>query len=232
MYEKCFEILGVSSHASSDEVKQAYRDLVNVWHPDRFSHNDRLRKKAEEELIKINLAYEEIQQFFSIEREHQRLKAEGEERSKREAETRAKEQAAYRAKAKAEAEARMRQKTKAKSYSGNDWESRTLCGDGSCIGVIDENGQCTECGKTLEEARKEEETRPYLKKEKTKTGFWQKRRSRDRDVTRNYYSPQDNIPGDNDEPIDLENRVLCSDGNYIGIMGPDGRCTECRRRLR
>ena len=76
MYEKCFEILGVSSHASSDEVKQAYRDLVNVWHPDRFSHNDRLRKKAEEELIKINLAYEEIQQFFSIEREHQRLKAE------------------------------------------------------------------------------------------------------------------------------------------------------------
>jgi len=137
MYEKCFEILGVSSHASSDEVKQAYRDLVNVWHPDRFSHNDRLRKKAEEELIKINLAYEEIQQFFSIEREHQRLKAEGEERSKREAETRAKEQAAYRAKAKAEAEARMRQKTKAKSYSGNDWESRTLCGDGSCIGVID-----------------------------------------------------------------------------------------------
>lgn len=230
MDEKCFEILGISSHASSDEVKQAYRDLVNVWHPDRFSHNDRLRKKAEEELKKINLAYEEIRQFFFFERERQRLKAEEEERSKREAESGAREQAVYRARAKAEAEARMRQEPKAKAYSDNDWESRTLCGDGSCIGVIDKNGHCTECGKTLEEARKEEKTRSYLKKEKTKTGFWQKRRSRDRNATRNY-SHQDNIPGDNDDPIDLENRVLCSDQACIGIMGSDGRCTECGRRL-
>jgi hypothetical protein len=24
-----------------------------------------------------------------------------------------------------------------------------------------------------------------------------------------------------------ENRVLCSDGNCIGVIGPDGRCKEC-----
>lgn len=24
-----------------------------------------------------------------------------------------------------------------------------------------------------------------------------------------------------------ENRILCSDGNCIGVIGPDGRCKEC-----
>ena len=27
--------------------------------------------------------------------------------------------------------------------------------------------------------------------------------------------------------IDWENRVLCSDGNCIGVIGTDGRCKEC-----
>ncbi len=29
--------------------------------------------------------------------------------------------------------------------------------------------------------------------------------------------------------IDWENRVLCSDGNCIGVIGPDGCCKECGR---
>ena len=28
-----------------------------------------------------------------------------------------------------------------------DWESRRLCSDGTCIGVINEQGVCEECGK-------------------------------------------------------------------------------------
>jgi curved DNA-binding protein CbpA len=76
--EKYFEILKVSPDSSQSEVTQAHRDLVNVWHPDRFSHNDRLRGKAEEELKKINLAREEILQFLSFEKE--RLKVETEEK--------------------------------------------------------------------------------------------------------------------------------------------------------
>jgi len=27
--------------------------------------------------------------------------------------------------------------------------------------------------------------------------------------------------------IEWKNRVLCSDGNCIGVIGPDGRCKEC-----
>jgi len=32
----------------------------------------------------------------------------------------------------------------------------------------------------------------------------------------------------NDE-LDLENRELCPDGSCIGVIGPDGRCSECGR---
>lgn len=195
--EKYFEILGISSHSSIDEVKQAYRDLVNVWHPDRFNHNERLRKKAEEELKKINLAYSEIHQFFSCERERQRLKAEEEERVKRDA--------VMRAKSKSQAKARMQQETKTEHYSEDDWNSRILCGDGCCIGIIGKDGRCKECGKTLGET------------------------SNDRNATRNDF-PQDNM--DDDKQTDWDNRVLCSDGACIGIMGLDGRCTQCGKRLR
>jgi hypothetical protein len=29
---------------------------------------------------------------------------------------------------------------------------------------------------------------------------------------------------------DWENRILCSDGNCIGVVGPDGRCKECGKK--
>ena len=43
-----------------DEAREAYVDMVRVWHPDRFTNNPRLRKKAEEKLKEINIAYSEI----------------------------------------------------------------------------------------------------------------------------------------------------------------------------
>ena len=55
---KCFQTLGLESNASPEEVKKAYRDLVQVWHPDRFSHDDRLRLIAQEKLKEINGAFE------------------------------------------------------------------------------------------------------------------------------------------------------------------------------
>ncbi|HYE94190.1 MAG TPA: DnaJ domain-containing protein, partial [Terriglobales bacterium] len=50
-------MLGLSATASPDEVKQAYRDLVKVWHPDRFPGDPRLRDIAQEKLKAINEAY-------------------------------------------------------------------------------------------------------------------------------------------------------------------------------
>lgn len=44
-----------------EELKKAYRDLVKVWHPDRFGGNPGLQRKAQEKLKEINLAYERLQ---------------------------------------------------------------------------------------------------------------------------------------------------------------------------
>jgi hypothetical protein len=57
---KYYEILGISPNASLKEIKDTYRDLVKVWHPDRFSHDPKLRAKADGKLKSINEAYEKI----------------------------------------------------------------------------------------------------------------------------------------------------------------------------
>ncbi|MFP4033428.1 MAG: DUF1566 domain-containing protein [Desulfococcaceae bacterium] len=56
-FQTARRILGLDSHVSIAELRQVYRDLVNVWHPDRFAHNPRLRRKAENRLKEINEAY-------------------------------------------------------------------------------------------------------------------------------------------------------------------------------
>jgi hypothetical protein len=40
---QCYKILCLQPFASLEEVKRAYRDHVEVWHPDRFAHNPRLK---------------------------------------------------------------------------------------------------------------------------------------------------------------------------------------------
>ena len=42
-------------------LKEAYRDLVKVWHPDRFGSDARLRQKAEDKLKQIINAYMVLQ---------------------------------------------------------------------------------------------------------------------------------------------------------------------------
>ncbi len=66
--QRCFESLEVSQDASIEDVRQAYKDLVNIWHPDRVPDNPRLKKKAEEKLKDINLAYAELTSFLSSQR--------------------------------------------------------------------------------------------------------------------------------------------------------------------
>jgi len=56
-HNECLQALGVAPHASWEEVRRAYKDLVRVWHPDRFESDPQLREKAEQQLQKINEAY-------------------------------------------------------------------------------------------------------------------------------------------------------------------------------
>ena len=63
--KRCFEVLELDPGASPDEAKQAYKDIVNVWHPDRFSNNLRLKEKAEEKIKEVNAAYDTVKSLLS-----------------------------------------------------------------------------------------------------------------------------------------------------------------------
>jgi curved DNA-binding protein CbpA len=55
--EAHLQTLSLDQTATFAEIREAYQDLVMVWHPDRFIHNPRLYKKAEEKLKQFNQAY-------------------------------------------------------------------------------------------------------------------------------------------------------------------------------
>jgi hypothetical protein len=68
----CYQILELEPGAKFADVKQYYRDLVKVWHPDRFTHDLRLQNKAEKKLKEINEAYEKLCYFHFSFQKHSR----------------------------------------------------------------------------------------------------------------------------------------------------------------
>lgn len=57
---ECYRILDIEPGASLEDVKRSYRELVKVWHPDRFRGDSKLQAKAEEKLKRINIAYDRV----------------------------------------------------------------------------------------------------------------------------------------------------------------------------
>jgi hypothetical protein len=91
-----------------------------------------------------------------------------------------------------------------KDLDSFDPNARQLCADGSCIGVIGPDGRCKVCG--LPDRGQPAEGRSFAAAEEPA-------------------EEEVEAPGPGFDP----GRKLCVDGSCIGVIGPDGRCTECGR---
>ncbi len=59
--QRYYGLLEVNSSSTAAEIREAYLDLVKVWHPDRFSgESARFRRKVDDKLKAINEAYEAV----------------------------------------------------------------------------------------------------------------------------------------------------------------------------
>jgi hypothetical protein len=123
------------------------------------------------------------------------------------------------------------------SDADSHWDNRILCSDGNCIGVIGADRRCKECGKLYKGPLPE--TIAVVDAEERIADENQEMPAEAIENNTMEESPGDmeESPGDMEEsPEDMEespgdddweNRVLCSDGNCIGVIGSDGKCKEC-----
>jgi hypothetical protein len=163
-FKRAYRILEIDEAASFSEIKQAYRDLASIWHPDRHSNNSRLTEKALQKMKEINAAYDLLSSWHA---EIDKNKSREQERH---------EEVIVKCR-RCGAQNRILNISGAifkcgkchhnlfdeQSYSDNS--ERVLCGDGECIGVI-RNGRCIVCGKTLEEGIREDEIKSKLYQKK------------------------------------------------------------------
>ena len=56
--KQSYAILEIRENASKEKIRQAYRNLVAIWHPDQYQENPRLQEKANEKLKELNTAYD------------------------------------------------------------------------------------------------------------------------------------------------------------------------------
>jgi len=71
--KRCLEVLELKNATSISQVKHAYRQLVHVWHPDRFPSSSPIKKRADEKMREINMAYEILIAFLSSEHQKDKL---------------------------------------------------------------------------------------------------------------------------------------------------------------
>ena len=60
---QCYAVLEIPPGSSFSDIKRSYRDLVRVWHPDRFEQGSALQLKAQSRLAQINEAYEMLEAY-------------------------------------------------------------------------------------------------------------------------------------------------------------------------
>lgn len=65
--ESAYKTLEITSSASDDEIKKAYKQMAIKYHPDKVSHlGEEVQKSATEKFRKVNEAYERIKKNRNI----------------------------------------------------------------------------------------------------------------------------------------------------------------------
>lgn len=62
--DRYLAILELTPAATEEDVRRAYRDLVMVWHPDRFAHNPGLKDKAAQRMAQLSEAHTALREHF------------------------------------------------------------------------------------------------------------------------------------------------------------------------
>jgi hypothetical protein len=63
-YLKNYRILGIQPGVSWKQLRQAYKKMVNAWHPDRFQQDARQKRLAEEKTKEITQSYKELADYY------------------------------------------------------------------------------------------------------------------------------------------------------------------------
>jgi len=78
-----YKILDLEPHATLEEVKSAYKELAQIYHPDKHTnHSSSVQKRAHEKFSKINQAYGAIKLIYGKERRFKKEKKENEKKNK------------------------------------------------------------------------------------------------------------------------------------------------------
>ena len=112
-----------------------------------------------------------------------------------------------------------------KPQSDIEWEARTLCSDGDCIGVVGPDGRCMECGRPHEGDLPENIEAVVKPAEDFLDPATEHAQGPESSSHAEATSAEAPVPADDEWAA----RTLCEDENCIGVIGPDGRCMECGR---
>lgn len=69
-YSQFYRALNLNPDCTWEELRNAYRKLVRLWHPDRYAENDDKKAYAAEKIKEINTAFSALEKYF---KEHDKL---------------------------------------------------------------------------------------------------------------------------------------------------------------
>jgi hypothetical protein len=104
-----------------------------------------------------------------------------------------------------------------------DPKRRRLCPDGACIGLVGDNGRCKVCGAVADQVDPSAVDSGAI--------TWDHNREREVDGEDDETLPRTlgDVAHVDDGASFQPGRRLCSDGNCLGVIGADNRCSVCGR---